>query len=286
MNEQDNGHAAVRVAVGVEYDGTDYCGWQRQSHSPSVQAPLEAALSSVADHEVTVHCAGRTDTGVHAHEQVVHFDTTAKRSERSWVLGSNTRLPNDIAVLWAREVPVDFHARFAAVARTYRYSIYNRWVRPALWARQTAWVLQPLDAERMHLAAQCLVGEHDFSSFRAAGCQARQPVRCVDAISVYRSGELVVIEVTANGFLHHMVRNIAGSLIAIGRGDQSVSWMTQVLEARQRRFAGVTAPASGLVFWQAHYPDIFELPRQDGHSLDHMVSSTREGLRPDPDRRR
>ena len=271
-----------RIALGVEYDGSNYCGWQRQSHSASVQEVIEQALSSVADEPITVHCAGRTDTGVHAHEQVVHFDTTANRSERAWVLGSNTRLPDDVSVLWAKPVADDFHARFSATARSYRYTICNRWVRPAMWAGRVAWVLKPLDEQRMHQAAQCLVGEHDFSSFRAAGCQSRKPVRRVHAVEVYRSGEMIVLEITADGFLHHMVRNIVGSLIAIGRADQPPEWMAEVLAKRQRRFAGITAPAAGLVFWQAHYPPEWNLPRQDGHSLDHMVSSTRQVLRPDP----
>ena len=221
---------------------------------------MEAALSQVADHPVTVHCAGRTDTGVHARCQVVHFDSTAERSERAWVLGSNTRLHPGVSLLWVRPVGEDFHARFSARARRYRYRILNRWVRPALERGRVAWVRHPLDAENMQAAARHLLGEHDFTSFRAVGCQARSPVREVTDLTVERHGDEVVIDIQANAFVYHMVRNIAGVLIAIGQGKRSPDWAAEVLAARDRTRAAVTAPADGLIFMSAYYPDHPELP--------------------------
>ncbi len=250
----------MRLAAGIEYDGSGFLGWQRQRQSPTVQACLESALSRVADQAIQVHCAGRTDTGVHAHCQVVHFDTHAQRSERAWVLGTNTYLSAGISVLWAREIDADFHARFSARQRRYRYRILNRWVRPALERGRVAWIRQPLDAEAMHAAAQYLVGEHDFSSFRAVGCQSRSPVRTIHWITVERNGHEVVIDIAANAFLYHMVRNIAGALIAVGRGLEPVSWLEELLARRDRTVAGVTAPAEGLFFVAPHYPDFPQLP--------------------------
>lgn len=253
----------IRLAAGVEYDGSGFFGWQRQRQSPTVQACLEAALTRVAAHEVEVQCAGRTDTGVHAHCQVVHFDTTALRTERSWVLGSNTHLPPGISLLWVRTVDPQFHARFSARRRRYHYRILNRWVRPALERGRVAWIRHPLDAERMHAGAQYLLGEHDFSSFRAVGCQSRSPVRTVHAIAVRRSGEEVHLDIEANAFLYHMVRNIAGALIAVGRGLQPQSWLADLLKLRDRTAAGVTAPAAGLYFVAPTYPDHPDLPVLD-----------------------
>ena len=252
----------MRYALGIEYDGTDFFGWQRLSHGPSIQAGVEAALSFVADHPVEVTCAGRTDAGVHARCQVVHFDSDAARDTRAWTLGANSRLPVGVSVLWAKQVREDFHARFAARARRYRYAILNRATRPALEARYVAWERRPLDAESMHAAAQALIGEHDFSSFRALACQAAHARREVLAISVCREGEHVIFEIEANAFLHHMVRNIAGSLLEVGRGEQPVEWLARVLEKRDRALAGATAPAQGLAFVGPRYPAEWRLPAE------------------------
>ena len=206
----------MRIAIGIEYDGTAYNGWQRQRTGLGVQECLEKAISAVADQAVEVTCAGRTDTGVHASGQVGHFDTAADRSDRGWLLGANTNLPDDVNVTWVMRVPDEFHARFSATSRSYRYVILNRLVRSALYRRRAWWVHQDLDHERMNAAAQLLVGEHDFSSFRAAGCQASSATREINSISVSREDDWVILDVTANAFLQHMVRNIMGSLVAIG----------------------------------------------------------------------
>ncbi|HEY8385346.1 MAG TPA: tRNA pseudouridine(38-40) synthase TruA [Porticoccaceae bacterium] len=249
-----------RFAAAVEYNGSQFCGWQRQSHSPSVQAVIEQALSSVADEPVTVACAGRTDTGVHGTNQIIHFDTRARRQPRNWLLGANTRLPDAVRLHWVGEVPGSFHARFAATARTYRYIISNEPVRPALFRGLLTWCKEPLDADIMHRAAQHLLGENDFSSYRSAGCQSRTPFRCVDAVRVWRQRQLVIIEITANAFLHHMVRNIAGVLMAVGRGDRSVSWPAELLALRDRTQGEVTAPPDGLYLVGVSYPAGFNLP--------------------------
>ncbi|WIG55761.1 MAG: tRNA pseudouridine(38-40) synthase [Rhodanobacteraceae bacterium] len=252
----------MRVALGIEYDGTDFFGWQRLAHGPSVQAEVESALSFVADHPVEVTCAGRTDAGVHARCQVVHFDTHAARDPRAWVLGATTRLPRAIAVLWARAMPDDFHARFSARARRYRYAILNRAIRPALDARFLSWERVPLDANAMHAAAQVLLGEQDFSSFRAVSCQARHAWRNVTAIDVRREGERVIVEIEANAFLHHMVRNIVGSLLEVGRGERPAGWIAELLAARDREIAGVTAAPQGLTFIGPKYPAGWGLPAE------------------------
>ena len=249
-----------RVALGIEYEGSAYCGWQKQSHSPSVQQHVEAAVSFVADHAIELVCAGRTDTGVHACQQVVHFDTDAQRSERAWMLGANCRLPKDIRILWVQVMPDDFHARFSAIARSYRYIILNSEIPSALFHDKVCWQHQALDDDKMHIAAQQLLGEHDFTSFRAAGCQAKSAIRDIHSIQVSRHNELIYIDVKANAFLHHMVRNISGSLIAIGRGEYPVEWLGEVLQARDRRQAAMTAAASGLYFLQPYYPEAFVLP--------------------------
>lgn len=254
----------MRIAVGIEYNGARFHGWQLQAGVPSVQEAVEHALSQVADHAVRVHCAGRTDAGVHARCQVAHFETGAVREPRSWVLGTNVHLPVDVALLWARGVRDDFHARFSATARSYRYLILNRATRPALEAGRATWVHHALDAARMHEAGQALLGTHDFSSFRALGCQARSPVRTVTHLAVQRSGDLVELRVTANAFLHHMVRNIAGVLLAIGRGDEEVSWAREVLGQRDRTRAGITAPPDGLYLAGVSYPPAYGLPSGDG----------------------
>jgi len=250
----------LRYALGIEYDGSEFLGWQIQRQEPTVQGVLERALGRVADHPVRVTCCGRTDTGVHALCQVAHFDSDAKRSERSWILGLNSNLPTAASVLWIRPVDDGFHARFSAFARSYRYRILNRWIRPALEARHVSWCREPLDAERMHEAAQGLLGEHDFSAFRAAACQARHAVREIQAIGVDRQGDEVTLEVTANGFLYHMVRNIAGSLMRVGSGEAPVEWLRETLERRDRTRAAPTAPPEGLYFVGARYPSQYGLP--------------------------
>jgi tRNA pseudouridine38-40 synthase len=250
----------MRIALGIEYDGTDFFGWQRLRDGNSIQSVVESALSFVADESIEVVCAGRTDAGVHAVCQVVHFDTQAQRSERGWTLGANSRLPASIALRWAKPVAGDFHARFGARGRRYRYRILNRPVRPALQARYVTWERRPLDAAVMHHAAQALIGEHDFSAFRTVACQARTPTRCVREISVTRDGEQVVIDIQANAFLHHMVRNIVGSLLPIGRGDEPAAWIAQLLAGRDRALAGPTAPASGLTFLGPLFPRDCGLP--------------------------
>ncbi|PUB74123.1 MAG: tRNA pseudouridine(38-40) synthase TruA [gamma proteobacterium symbiont of Ctena orbiculata] len=250
----------MKIALGVEYDGSAFHGWQFQGDVRSVQESLQHALSRVADHAVTVHCAGRTDCGVHATGQVVHFETDAARSERSWVLGGNVNLPADISIGWAQEVPDSFHARFSALGRRYRYLILNRRYRSAQWRNRAVWIHQPLDESRMHRAAQTLLGNHDFSSYRAMGCQAKHPNRTIHSLDVERVGELISIEVHANAFLHHMVRNIAGVLIAIGKGEQEESWTREVLELRDRTLGGVTAPPQGLYLTKVDYPAEFAIP--------------------------
>lgn len=258
----------MRIAIGIEYDGTAYNGWQRQRSGVGVQERVEQGLSAVADEVVEVTCAGRTDTGVHAAGQVAHFDTTALRSLRGWLLGANSNLPDDINVTWVQPVSDDFHARFSAESRSYRYLILNRLVRSSLHRHRAWWVHQALDAGRMHEAAQVLLGEHDFSAFRAAGCQASGPVREITAISVRRQHDWVVLEVTANAFLQHMVRNITGTLAAIGAGEQAVDWVEAVLRGRDRKRAGVAAPPHGLTLMDVRYPVEFELPANP--NLDKM----------------
>ncbi len=252
--------AVERIAIGIEYDGTRFAGWQRQAEAPSIQAEVERALSSVADHPVEVTCGGRTDAGVHALGQVAHFDTRALREPRGWTLGANTLLPADIAVLWATPVAAEFHARYTARSRHYRYVILNRASRPALARHRACWIHRPLDADAMHEAAQCLRGEHDFSAFRASECQSRTPVRRLERVAVRRDGDCVLLDVTANAFLHHMVRNIAGTLIAVGQGDSSVTSVAAVLASRDRRAAGITAPAAGLYLVAIDYPPEAGLP--------------------------
>ncbi|MGD9604498.1 MAG: tRNA pseudouridine(38-40) synthase TruA [Gammaproteobacteria bacterium] len=250
----------MRIALGIEYDGTRFSGWQTQSHARAIQPAVEHALTKVADSPVKVVCAGRTDAGVHACCQVVHFDTLAVRTMRAWTLGANAHLPGDVSVRWAQPIADHFNARFSAIARAYRYVITNRPTRAALWAHKVTWECRPLDVAHMDEAARVLLGEHDFTSFRAAGCQARHPVRTLRAISVIRDGELVVIDVEANAFLHHMVRNIAGTLLEIGRGERPVAWMSHLLAARDRTRGGMTAPPGGLYFMGVRYPEEFGLP--------------------------
>lgn len=251
----------MRIALGIEYDGRHFHGWQtQQAGVRTVQQVVEQAVAAVANHQVRVHCAGRTDTGVHALEQVIHFETDVERPIKAWVLGVNANLPDDVAVLWAKPVETDFHARFSATARSYRYLILNRKSRSALLAGRATWVHRSLDETRMQRAAETLLGTHDFSSYRALGCQAKSPVRTLRRLNVTRQGEIVMLHVEANAFLHHMVRNLAGVLIAIGKGDAETGWARQVLELKDRTLGGVTAPPDGLYFECVNYPDMFVLP--------------------------
>ena len=250
----------ARLAFGVEYDGSNLLGWQVQSDGRSVQGCLQEALSKVADEKLKVVCAGRTDAGVHATAQVAHIETNAQRSERSWLLGANSNLPDDICVNWAEPVDDDFHARFSARSRTYQYLILNRNARSGLWRRHTSWIREELDVELMRQGAQFLLGEHDFSSFRAAACQAKTPIRTVYCIDIERRGDLVSLRIRANAFLHHMVRNIAGTLIRIGCGDAEPAWAGEVLAATDRCSAGGKAPPSGLYLVGVAYDESHGLP--------------------------
>lgn len=251
----------MRIILGIEYNGSAYYGWQAQAHACSVQQVLEQALSNIAQHPVTVLCAGRTDSGVHALEQVVHFDSSAERPLQAWHLGGNSHLPNDVRILWAQPAPADFHARYSAIARYYRYIISNRATQSALLYQQTTWCPQPLDAEKMHQAAQALLGEHDFTSFRAQGCQSKSPRRMLYFITVYRQGDQVIMDISANAFLHHMVRNIAGVLMEIGMGKQPVTWTQFLLAAKDRKLAARTAPPQGLYLGGVYYPEQFGLAK-------------------------
>ncbi|HJU38590.1 MAG TPA: tRNA pseudouridine(38-40) synthase TruA [Tahibacter sp.] len=252
----------MRIALGVEYDGTDFLGWQRLSTGRTVQEALEDALSFVADAPVEVICAGRTDSGVHARCQVVHFDSDVVRAPRNWLLGANSRMPSSVCVRWAQVVADDFHARFAARARRYRYTILNRAARPALDARYVTWERVPLDVDAMQRASRALIGEHDFNAFRTVACQAPTSTRDMQAIDFSRDGDLVHVEVQANAFLHHMVRNIVGSLLPVGRGEMPVEWVGEVLAGLDRAKAGPTAPAQGLTFLRPLYPAAWGLPAE------------------------
>jgi len=251
-----------RVALVFEYDGREFHGWQQQkSGIRAVQQQLAKAASKVANHDVELVCAGRTDAGVHASYQLVHFDTPSLRTMRSWVMGINTALPFDISVRWAGQCQDGFHARFSAVYRRYRYIIYNNPVRPGIQRGQVSWHCRLLNADNMHHAAQALVGEHDFSAFRAAGCQSHSPIRFLQSIGVMRRSDYLVIDVQANAFLHHMVRNIAGALMAVGCQGQAPDWIGQILTTKDRRQAGVTAPPDGLYLVDVGYPAEFGIPK-------------------------
>jgi len=254
--------AGSRIACRVEYDGGHYNGWQSQAHTDvvTVQDRLEQALADIAGAPVRVQCAGRTDTGVHAWSQVIHFDSPVARSRKAWVIGGNTRLAHDIRIHWVVPVAADFHSRFSAQARCYRYVIANTVIRPALLYRQVTWHRRALDASAMHTAAQVLPGEQDFSAFRAASCQSRTPMRNVQSVAVQRRGDLVIIEITANAFLHHMVRNIAGALLAVGEGRRPTEWIAELLVGRNRSVSAETAPADGLYLVDVEYPPHFGLP--------------------------
>jgi len=255
----------MRIALGVEYDGANFNGWQVQAQGQgrTVQGCVEQALTKVANHEVRVFCAGRTDTGVHGTGQVVHFESDAVRKDRGWVHGANANLPDDVVITWAKPVSDEFHARFSAQRRRYRYVIYTRRVRPTFLARRVTWEYRALDIELMQAAANDLLGEHDFSSFRAYGCQAKSPVRTVHELRLSRSGddsEFIMLDIEANAFLHHMVRNIVGVLAAIGAGEKPVEWAGEVLAYRERKQGGVTAPPHGLYLVGVEYPAEFGIP--------------------------
>ncbi len=254
----------MKIALGLEYCGSNYYGWQTQSHAISVQAKVESALSSVADENISVVCAGRTDAGVHALHQVIHFETTRQREPKAWVFGGNVHLPADISFIWAKPVADDFHARFSARSRGYRYVILNRAARAGLFTSQMTWEYCYLDTNLMNEAASCLLGEHDFSAYRGRDCQAKTPVRTVRHLEIKRHNDFVVIDIEANAFLHHMVRNIAGVLIAIGTGKEPVEWAREVLEGRDRRLGGITAPPHGLYLRTIEYPEAYQIPANAG----------------------
>lgn len=250
----------MRFAIGIEYYGSGFQGWQRQRGGRSVQGCVEQALGRVANQPVTVVTAGRTDTGVHATGLVAHFDTASQRSHYSWQRGANSFLPDDVAVTWVSSVPDDFHARFSALSRCYRYVILNRKTRSAVFRDLATWDYRPLNTARMQNAANSLIGEHDFSGFRAAGCQARSATRTLYKLDVHRHGAWICIDVCANAFLQHMVRNLVGVLTAIGAGEQPEEWATEVLVGRDRRLGGVTAPPCGLYLTTVEYPAHIALP--------------------------
>lgn len=249
----------MRIAVGIEYDGSRYHGWQKQIGLKTLQAQVELALSKVADEPIDVVCAGRTDSGVHATCQVIHFDTTAKRQEKAWVLGTNTFLPQDIRAYWVKTMPDDFHARFSAKARRYHYITFNALVRSALLHNYCSWYPQQLDIESMQTAAYDLIGEHDFTSYRASECQSKSPNRNVMELQVNKKANLILFDIKANAFLHHMVRNIVGVLLAIGSEKYPVSWAKEVLNAKDRRAGGVTAHPQGLYLVEVEYPKVYGL---------------------------
>jgi len=254
-----------RVALAVSYDGSAYSGWQSQRKPAvaTVQDELEKALGLIANQPIRVQCAGRTDAGVHASEQIVHFDSPVDRPERAYVMGVNTNLPSNVAVHWARVVDPSFNARFSATARRYRYIILNTPARPAILGSGLTWVNKPLDSAVMHRAAQALLGEQDFTSYRASSCQSRTPMRNVHRVDVSRRGDLIVIDIEANAFLHHMVRNIAGVLIEIGAGLKAQQWAGDVLAARDRSQGAATAAPHGLYLVYVSYPDNYALPRSN-----------------------
>lgn len=251
----------MRIALGVEYDGSCYAGWQSQPHVPNVQDTLQAALSTIANQHISVIAAGRTDTGVHALEQVVHFDTHVERPLTAWVRGANALLPQSIAVLWAHEVPEEFHARFSAQARSYQYLLVNRGTRSAVRHGKAGWFHAPLDVDRMRQAAGHLLGEHDFSAFRASECQAKSPVKTLSRLDISKQGDTIIFDLTANAFLHHMVRNIIGCLVYVGKGKYPPEWIKTVLESRNRKEAAPTFAPDGLYLSRVAYDSRWGLPQ-------------------------
>ncbi|MRI35012.1 tRNA pseudouridine(38-40) synthase TruA [Endozoicomonas sp. OPT23] len=253
-----------RFVASVQYDGSRYHGWQSlKTGHPSVQETVEKALSKVANHSVSVVCAGRTDAGVHGCNQIIHFDSDAERSSYGWTFGTNSGLPDDIALNWVQPVSDDFHARFSAEWRRYRYVILNRRIRPAHLPKGVTYYHRPLDVELMNIGGQYLIGEHDFDSYRAVQCQAKHAVREMQKLEVHRHGDMVIIDIRANAFLHHMVRNITGVLQEVGSGRKPPIWVKEVLDARDRSKAGVTAKPHGLYFVDVGYPEQFDLPKSE-----------------------
>jgi len=260
MATSSSNRASTRIALGIEYDGSRFLGWQTQPGGGTVQDALEAALSGIADAPIGVTCAGRTDRGVHARAQVVHFDTGAERPDSAWVRGVNAMLPEAMAVRWSQRVDPDFHARYAARSRTYRYVLLNRPVRPALAARYAGWHHAPLEVEPMREAAALLLGQHDFSAFRAAECQAKSPVRTLHSIAIEREGERIEFTLRANAWLQHMVRNIVGTLVYVGKGKHRPQWAAQLLESRERARAAPTFGPEGLYLEAVEYEPRWNIP--------------------------
>ena len=250
----------MKFAIGVSYCGAGMEGWQSQPSGNTVQDHLARALSKIGGEPIAVTGAGRTDAGVHASAQVAHFETSMERSDSAWVRGANSLLPDGIAVQWATPVAADFHARYSALSRTYRYVLYNHPIRPALLAGRTGWFHLPLDLERMRKAVDCLVGEHDFSTFRSAECQAKTPVRIMQSARIRASGAYFLFDFTANAFLHHMVRNIVGCLVYIGKGNQPPQWISELIAAQDRRLAAPTFSADGLYLFGVRYDERWSLP--------------------------
>lgn len=249
----------MRISLSLEYEGSGFCGWQSQAGGGAVQDVLESALSIVADAPTRVVCAGRTDAGVHALAQVVHFDTDAVRPDTAWVRGVNAHLPASVAVRWAQPVSDEFHARFSALGRRYRYLLLNRAERPGLMARRVGWFHRPLDADAMAAAADLLIGEHDFSAFRSVECQAKSPVKTLRRAEVRRHGDLLVFEFEASAFLHHMVRNLVGTLVYVGKGTHAPEWVGELLAGRDRAHAAPTFEACGLYFAGVDYDPVWQL---------------------------
>ena len=254
-----------RIALGLEYDGSLYSGWQKQTSSAvlTIQAKVEEALTQIADSNIKTICAGRTDAGVHAMHQVIHFDSPVDRGEKAWTIGTNSLLPESIKVLWAKNVDESYHARFSARARRYKYVLYQRKTPPTILAKKVTHVHDWLNSESMHKAAQSLVGEHDFSAFRAAGCQSKSSNRYVISAQCYQKGPYIIFDVKANAFLLHMVRNIVGALLDIGHGKNKIEWMSELLDSKDRKLGGVTAPPDGLYLVSVDYPSNFEIPSNE-----------------------
>ncbi|OFZ70464.1 MAG: tRNA pseudouridine(38-40) synthase TruA [Betaproteobacteria bacterium RBG_16_58_11] len=261
----------VRIALGLEYDGSHFCGWQTQTNACAVQDALEAALAGIACEPISTASAGRTDTGVHALAQVVHFDTQALRPESAWVRGVNALLPPAVSVRWAREVAPEFHARFSAQARRYRYLLLNRPVRPGLAAGRVGWYHAPLDLDAMQSAAKQLLGEHDFSAFRAAECQAKTPVRTLTELNIRRVNDLLVFDLRANAFLHHMVRNIIGGLVYVGKGKHEPEWLGEILAGRDRKLAAPTFAPDGLYLCGVEYPAQWGIPDSGDMMIEELL---------------
>ncbi|MDP6587605.1 MAG: tRNA pseudouridine(38-40) synthase TruA [Anaerolineales bacterium] len=253
--------------MGVEYEGTRFAGWQIQPNQRTVQGCLQHAIGTISSYTGKVVAAGRTDSGVHALSQVIHFDTPSARSERNWILGMNSHLPSDINVIWAREVETDFSARFSAVRRSYRYLLINRIGRSSIYADNMWWLFKTLDEQCMQDAADLLVGYHDFSAFRAKDCQAKNTMKNIELIKITRRGHLIAIDIVAKSFLHRMVRNIVGVLVLIGEKTRPVSWAKLVLESRDRGQGGVTSPPQGLYFVNVEYPTQYLLPTVSDFSI-------------------